>query len=214
MKKKIKTLSRNFPAVNIYLDDIDEIVSALNEGGGQTLFESRDYEFESIDELRENFGNNVSDLEIKNYTPYANVSFSRSLNGSVKVYVSPDSNNDIGLYHRLCSIIEKRIKFLSKVFNKPLGILSFIMFTIFSFSISKLATIFSLKSLLLLFVTILTLGILVIIYQVGIPLSVTLTKKKDAKPFLLRKKDEIIMLIVGASVALFFKYLWEILVVK
>lgn len=49
MKQKVNTLSKNFTAVKVFLDDLSLIESILKEGCSDIKFETKDYEFSSVE---------------------------------------------------------------------------------------------------------------------------------------------------------------------
>jgi len=205
MRKIEKSLNLHLPSVKLFREDIDEIAEILKEKCEKVVFIHGDYEYDSLDDIVNKIGTKISSFEIQSSRPYVSIKFKRDIWG-VFLYVSESQD----LFYRLKDFLTSKRKFLSKLFTFPLGLSLLIFGIITAFS----PNLFSLVGIPIGIFSpfFLILGIISLLYRLGTFYKITFESKYKRQTFFSRKKDEIILLILGAVIGsiitLFASYLF------
>jgi len=107
MKKLDKSLSKEYPPLKIYLDDLEQIEEVLSDASESISIETQDYSFASIEDFAGNYSQKrINTLRITSTNPYVTVEFNPL---SCRLYVSSSSTNASGIFYKLDQIIHRHI---------------------------------------------------------------------------------------------------------
>lgn len=99
MERLSRTLSRDYPAIRIFLDDLESIETILRENGERFSIETEEYKFDSVKELAEKYtGRNLLEMKISSSNPHIFLYFHKT---SVRLYCCSDETKAVGTFHRL-----------------------------------------------------------------------------------------------------------------
>jgi hypothetical protein len=107
MKKLDKPLSKEYPPLKLYLEDVEEIERILSDGSSTVSVETDDYTFPSVKEFAESYRQKrIHTLHIKGSNPYVTIDFDRV---SSRIYVSSSSTDGSGIFYLLDQVLRRRI---------------------------------------------------------------------------------------------------------
>lgn len=133
MKRKANFLLKSLPPVRLYLDDIDDFIHKIQSVCEKIKFSTKDYEFESFEELKENCGKKIKELTITgiSLSPWMTISISVK---KFAVHLSTDGTSEtiIGIWHSLKSSLQKQSGWYSSF------LIPWFWFIILAFSMSGL----------------------------------------------------------------------------
>ncbi len=194
MKQKVNTLSKNFTAVKVFLDDLSLIESILKEGCSDIKFETKDYEFSSVEELQNTFGNqNLSQLKISTWEPYITIRLDQL---SARLYCGSDKTKDVGIFYKLNTV-------LSRAQRKPAFLYSYWSFLTGNILLSLVSLLPESYLPKILFVGVGVVFIFWVCWVSYIRLlktsDIILSAQTDIKSFWFRNKDQVV---VGVFIAI------------
>lgn len=130
MRKKAFFLEKDLLPVKLYKDDIDEIIKNIKGCflNGEIKFSNEDYEFESLEEMKQHCGNKVKNLSIEAWLPNEFPYSSFSLEISSKVLLSSHGTSEgvKGLWYSLKEFLQRKSGLHAKILRS--GIWGFILF--------------------------------------------------------------------------------------
>ena len=200
MKKIEKSQSKVLPSVRLFRDDLDQAAEMLRETCEKVVFIYSDYEFESLEELAQKVGSRISSLEIKGVGPYVSLHLKRDF-PAVFLYCSEGKESQT-IFLRLKDFLMSKVKWQTYVFSPSVGIISLVLFIVSLIAISQNSVrsvitnpYVRLFPLIFLFVALAS-----AVYRSGIAYTIILEARHQRLSFFSRKKDDIIMLILGAII--------------
>jgi hypothetical protein len=197
MKKIDKSISKDYLPVKLYLDDLESIEEILKEVSTSLSFETEDYKFDSIEELKTHFKRaQINELHVKSSTPYITMDFTRMW---TRIYVSSSDISNAGVFYRLDQIISNRNRKLKWRYSFYfLWIVNILLWIINGVPFGpKLIPVNPYLS-----ISIDTLAFMWLIWFFFIKFRrhsvIVLTHKNSEAPFLQRNKDNLILAIISA----------------
>ncbi len=203
MKKIEKSLSKVLPSVRLFRDDVDGIGEILKETCEQVVFIHKDHEFESLEELVQRVGSRIASLEINGLRPYVSLHLKRDVPG-VFLYCSAGKESQT-IFLRLKEFLLGKAKWQAFVFSPAVGIVSLILFIVSLITISQnsVRSFITNQYVRLIPLIFLFVALISAVYRSGIAYTIILEPKHQRLSFFSRKKDDIIMLILGAIIGAF-----------
>ncbi|MVT66875.1 hypothetical protein GPL21_17385 [Bradyrhizobium pachyrhizi] len=199
--KRTKAFERSYLPMVLWSEDLDEIVSAFKEARndrGEVVITTDDYQFESVDDLKEHFGSRtLTKLEIAATQPFGYVKFDMSW---VKLYVSSGPKS-AHLFHEIDAILSRCQRkpkilyngwFLTAAVLINLGYsylpnpwLSARAGALLSTGVSSIVLVWTCWAWL---------------HRAFRSAVIRLQHRKETKPFFERNKDQLVMLLIGALI--------------
>lgn len=103
MKRKSKSISKQYLAIKIYLEDLESIERILKNSAKKFKVETDEYEFTSIAELKNQYKNTKPiNLTISAWEPYIYIELNKLY---VRLYCDSDDTSSSGIYYRLDKIL-------------------------------------------------------------------------------------------------------------
>ncbi len=196
MEKNVYSKSLKILPVKVYLEDLDEIISILNEDGPRKIeIKTREYKL-TPDEFKQKYKDaNLNYLEINSHSPYINVSFDYS-NG-VRIYSGDDSASSVGIIEKIKNVVKPKRKifnlFLGKS-NLNLSIFFILCWFFFLLFFKPLATKDVYLGGLIVYIVFSALFMAPLFNRNNIIVS----NKKDRPNFFIRKSDDLVIAIISA----------------
>ena len=195
MKKLDKTITIQYLPVVIHKDEIEEICNIFTENNIEYEIYTDKYLFNTKDEL---FSSGIDDkiklLEIKARKPYLTIEFRHFY---TKLYMSSNEIKDLGLLHELDIVLKKSQRSLSFLYSSYVLYSVMLLFTIVAAFLRKFATIsetiYSYSYIVIFFYFIVVTYVRFFTYS-----TIYLSSKRSKPNFLKRKKDDLILLVIGA----------------
>ena len=207
MKKKLHSISKHLPPVKLYLDDVNEIVSRLQSLCSKIEYSTKNYEFESLDELKQNCGSNLKELAIQGRSPYISVDIRKH---DVHLYTSGESETTIGLYYSLKEFLQQKSGWYSKFLNIWLwGTLLWIFLIVFSNVIKELKDLPDILKYFYIFLSFIFFFFLLSLLNRWKGSTIYLENRYKVSNFWERNKDKIITTIIGALIGTFLTILFR-----
>lgn len=198
MKKIDKSLSKDYLPVKLYLDDLEQIDEIMKEASTSLSFETEDFKFDSIEELKNNLKKaQINELHVKSSSPYITIDFTRMW---ARVYVSSSETSSAGIFFRLDQIISNRTRILKWLY-------SFYFIWVTNISVWLISGTFGLTFISSRMnpytsITLTALSSMWLFWVLFIRLRshsiIFLTHRGSEKPFLQRNKDNLILAIISA----------------
>lgn len=212
--KKIKesSKSQSFPSVELFLSDLEEIYEILTETSKEINISSGEYVYESLRDLRENNPQKIKKLKFQGHNPYISLSFEKSIN-SVWLYIGDVTKESENAFYRISAILNKKKLPLSKFFTFPLFVIFLSIFFILLYIPKDLIQKISpskISSLSFVFLP-LILSFFCFLFSTGYLSKINLINKNERSTFIKRKKDDIILLIIGAIIGFILNELFKML---
>ena len=196
MEKNVYSKSLKILPVKVYLEDLDEIISILNEdGSGKIEIKTREYKL-TPDEFKQKYKDeNLNYLEIKSSNPYINVDFDYS-NG-VRIYSGDDSASSVGIIEKIKNIVKPKRKIFNLFLgrnNYNLNIIFILCWLIILLFFNHLANKESYLVGVVVYIVFSALFMLPLFNRNNIIVS----NKKDRPSFFIRKSDDLVIAIISA----------------
>lgn len=198
MKRINKSLSKAYPTVKLFLDDLTSIESILNESAMDFEISTEDYTFTSVDELESKYKNeNLSSLKISTRSPYINIELNKMW---IRIYCGSEETSTAGIFYKLDKILSAKVR-------KPRFLYSY--YAIWIGNILILATPNSLLKKInpqapeieLILTLIWFLWILWVAYiRLFKSSDISLVKRADLQNFFSRNKDQIIVSLINGAI--------------
>lgn len=114
MKKRIPSLSKFLSPVTLYLDDINEIVDKMHSVTPEVSFATKDYGFDSLEEVREMKGDKLKELYITGGRYDISVDIKKH---SVYLHTWGGSEANAALWHSLREYLKRKSGWHSRFLN-------------------------------------------------------------------------------------------------
>ena len=215
--KKVKesSKSQSFPSVELFLSDLEEIYEILTETSKEINISSGEYVYESLQDLKENNPQKIKKIEFQGYNPYISLKFKKSLSSanSVWLYIGNVTKESENAFYRISAILNRKRLPLSKFFTFPLFFIFYsIFFILLYIPYDLIQKIFPSKISILSFIFLpLILSIFCFLFSTGYLSKINLINKNKRSTFIKRKKDDIILLIIGAIIGFILNELFKML---
>ena len=192
----------SFPTIHINRDDIESILEILRSKGAEINLECEGYQFDSIDEICERLGNSVKIFSISAKKPYVSIEFKKNPLSQIDLYASGDDSSGIAAFHEIKELLLKRKSILVKILPIQVAAIPFLIFLFIGFvPLNYIATIFPSKFFSLCFFSLfIMLGLFPLAFKFGQFYTISLLHSHENKSFLYRKKDDIMLIILGAII--------------
>lgn len=187
--KKQKNFGRSYRPVVIWLEDLAEIVSTLNENAKDVHISTNDYLFGTVEELKEHFGTQTQfAMEVTGSTPYVRLELTRLW---VKLHVSAGPHS-AQLFHDIDVVLAGRQRSIFYSWWWLLAILALGAAPhFFPEQATPMLVVQSVIGVWYLWVMFTTLRRTTV---------VNLQRRSEARPFLERNKDQLLLLLIGGIV--------------
>ena len=210
MKKELKkSLAKSLPPLTIYLSDIEEMYSILNEKCDEVTMEYDKYEIQSINDIASIDLPHTNHFIIRGVRPFVSLECEKN---SAYLYASENTAIYLELFHKIEDIVRKRKNLLRKGLQNSILSGSF-----FGLSFSHLILIYNYPKFsigITLFILHITMAILWSFfgfidhfqnYSIIIPKN-----KTEAPNIFERNKDQLFLLIFGAVIGMALTKLWGV----
>jgi len=192
MKKLSKSLWLDLPPTKIYFEDLEEIIDILKEVSDKIEIKTKDYEVDTIEELKEFYQGEINYLKLLVIKPYILIEI---FTDNSVIYIDKDSLSTRGMLEKIKQIFRrdryKLLWFADESIGKTLSSLSLIVLLYF-FLFNRHYSFIIVIGVFTVF------EIIQYIYALKIKNRIFLTKKTDKKSFWKRKKDDIILSLISA----------------
>lgn len=208
MKTKVPISNHYFKRPHLFFDDlqkIEDIFISLNPKDYK--LETETYEWTKVSEIPHD--TIFDSLKMQIYPPYLVLSISR---GSASLYVSEDNLNAIGAFKKIIEIVSER----ERKFWLPLNIFAFVLSSTLLIFLLRLAS-FQIElsdlilTIFLYFILYSSLGIWYLIYSKGNHPTIDFISKKEKGNFLIKNKDQIIIVSISAFLGAILYAITEII---
>lgn len=193
MKQIASNRSVQPPSVNLYRDDLEEIIDIISGSCENIRIDDGKYIYDSLDELSKAKGSRVRVINIRGTNPLIILSLNRFNNGQIFFY---GSDSGLAVFHKIQGILNKRKSLLAKIFDIKICFVLFIIY--FIMMISKDITGLTLWKPLLIFFILFSSFILSFLMQVGLFSSINLSLRHETTTFWSRNAERIFSGIIGA----------------
>ncbi len=198
MKQKQHALHSSIPSVRLFYEDINSIIKIITDSCERIEISDGEYEFESIEELMRERGNNLKQLYISGHNPYISISFERGCSRT-RLFASSENIVAEANFFKIRELLLQRKMWLNHVFNPVTGFVAFLSLIILSTEL-----VISMFPSLLLWVSFYLLAILIpvfsFLFSCNFFNSISLNKAHESRPFWIRNKDAIILLIISVII--------------
>jgi hypothetical protein len=184
--KKQKSFGRSYRPVVIWLEELSEIVSILKEAAKDVQISTEDYRFATVDELKEHYNSQAQfAMEITSLSPYVHIEFTRLW---VKAHVASGPQS-AKLFHEIDDILVQRQR---GIFYSWWWIVLFFVAGAAAHFIPEQSAITAVQLVLAVWF------LWVMFVSLRRTAVINLQRRSEARPFLERNKDQLILLLVGA----------------
>lgn len=193
--------------VRIYLDDIMSIIDIMKGNCDKIIAYGDGYELENpseIDEYQNLTKEQFYSLTIRAINPDVSVQVSPGLFSGVGISVIQDDVKSIGIFKKIEDIIKKRRRKFVEFIN------SFIFFALILFSFSLIMAYLKTESIVRLEITLIIFFCFILMqaFQIQGRKVVFINKYiKEEKNFIIRNKDQIALVVLGAILTLVMQWL-------
>lgn len=193
MKKRDKSIAKHYPPIKLYLDDLEEIEEALKKASDSISFETEEYEFDSIEELKTHYKTaQLYELEVSTRSPYVSLDLDRK---SAFVYAASSEANSAGAFYRLEQIISRRLLKPRWIYSLPLVLVLTSIGTFVQYHFSNRINYYvSLSIAILLMIW----GIFACYVALRRHSVIVLIHRNSEEPFFQRNKDNLTLAIISA----------------
>ena len=199
MKKKPLSLSMNFIALSVYLDDIKDIYTILDQYEDPVRLSDDRNEYSNLNDLLEHRKRSkLTQLSLGIFTPHIYLDLKKSFLHGSSLHIDSENAEDEGSFLRIKEILYKRKHPLSKILNYYTGFLFLFWLVainaILYFSIPQLPR----------WLLILSAGVSFFLTSMsfyfgsGMTTQIWLKNKDNIPNFFVRNKDNLIMIIISA----------------
>jgi hypothetical protein len=106
MKRIENHLGKHIPPVCLYREELLAIAAALTRDNGKLIVKTKEFEYESIDELVSNNEDTLDDLTLRRDKPYISVNFQGR--GGVWLYAENESLTSRGIFSEIQEILHSK----------------------------------------------------------------------------------------------------------
>lgn len=199
MKKKRKPLSKVIPSLNLYIEDIIEIIEKLEAYCEKVKISDNEFEYDSIEEIIDKKGHYPRVLKIQAFTPNILLSFDRAdFPTFSSVYIIDDDEIEIIGWMR--EYFKRRKNWKTYVFNFDIAIIFSVATTVVNIIYEKFG--FPLETVTKYTWLMFSYFVYTMIIQLGYSYKIVLKKKYEEESFMSRNKDGIILLIISCLVTI------------
>lgn len=187
--KKQKSFGRSYRPVVIWLEDLAEIVSTLKESAKDVQITTEDYQFATVEELKEHFGTQTQfAMEVTSSSPYTRLELTRLW---VKLHVSTGPQS-AQIFHDIDVVLARRQRsiFYSWWWMVAVIALGFAP-NFFPEQATPIVAVQSVMAAWYFWVMFTTLRRTTV---------VKLQRRSEARPFFERNKDQLLLLVIGGIV--------------
>jgi len=191
MRKISQHTTKEYQPMVLYLDDLQKIVDVFGDHGIKYCLNSEKFSYDNLQEIVEN-EQKIKSLAIKSTDPYVSIEFNSH---SASVRVINDDLISTGIFHKIDSIVKKRVRFL---FSKlVIGIL----YTVF-YSLSLACTLLRVGNYISDLFLVMGTSIFIFGGHTNLNKRVIIHSfKSDNKSnFFKRKRDELTLLLIGSVI--------------
>jgi hypothetical protein len=126
MRTKEKNLSFRVPCIKIFLDDIENIIKIMSEGGNIVKISDDRVEYDSLDELIQKNKAKLAVLYLKNNSPYISLDLKRGGMGGGRIYSSGVDGEP--LFFSLKEFLLQKRRWFSFLTSRAAGMIVWITF--------------------------------------------------------------------------------------
>lgn len=215
MRKLEKPISKHFPPLRLYLDDVHAIYNILKKscGGGVTVT-TDNFEIKDMAKFNDVGPEDIHTLKFDAREPYISLELGRS---DARLWMNIDSTLNKGIAAEIEEVLSRCYRKIARIFAN--SFLSAFIGTII-FLVPALFILFNIKGLLSvgLFILFLVLYGLSFFFAALFSLrrysTIIFTERRGHKTFFSRNKDTILVGIISACVSAIFTAIITILVIK
>lgn len=199
MKKVIDSYGERIKPVELYLDDIKELVEIFYEISSEVRIEANSYEFEGVQELKKLNKETIDNLTISIHDPYVHLGIDNS--SQVWLYIDKDVPMQRGIFEKLKKKLQEKTRKKNRYILSP-----FLPMTIAYASFFYLITYIKKPIDYLFIITVLALisssyWTYSSINKLSHTMSIIhLENKIDSPNFWKRNKDQIVVAIVSSTI--------------
>ncbi|MEW6515942.1 MAG: hypothetical protein AB1439_03405 [candidate division FCPU426 bacterium] len=191
--------------VKLFKDDVEEIISLLSEMSPEVIIEDGENRYSSLEELISTRGITPPKIAIRVYTPYyISLDVSKT---NVWLYGSVSDKNAFYAFEKIMAILKRRRILISRILNPIVVGVSYtlLLFLIIIIPVDIIKAwipnrVVRLCVVLPLFLSSSLSFLLSIFMQMGFFSRLELIKSHESKNFVIRQKDDIIKIIIGAII--------------
>ena len=199
MEKKNKNsfLTKEFPPLDIWLDDLEDIIEAIVGVGGTATLESDEFSFESVADLENAPGGMLDDLTIIGRNPYVSLALSKD---RARLYCSDVSATARGVFEKMKDILNRRIAWGRRfLYSNVLWAVLLLFFSSASNILTARAPWYALLCLVLMFMVF---AAPLFIHRVpGMERSrIVLARKREQRSFWRRNRDQVYLVSISAGI--------------
>ena len=210
-----KAFERSYGPIVIWFDDLSEIVNMLKQAPGGVQINMGGYRYDSLDELRENAGGRTqSALTIASQSGVDAAAVSLELTPvSVTLWVfDPQGRSEaVKLFHDIDNIIAPCVRRFAPLYN--IGNVQVVLLLLLLF-LGQFPPAFEDKvnvALSVLFGVLLVWSIWATFVNVRWSSVIRLQRRAEARPFLERNKDQLLVLLFGAGIGVLATFVGVVL---
>ncbi|MGK0448547.1 MAG: hypothetical protein ACJA2M_002344 [Polaribacter sp.] len=206
MKKILKPIIKEYPPLNLYLEQIEEISKTLHDNDIKHTFKTADYEYDDLTTFtNSNLGKTIEQLEISSYNPHIRLDFEKLW---AKVYFSSDDVIMTGIYHKVEKIINNSRRIFS--FGYSYYFIWLIIFMNIGLTITNSKLNLIPKSIENgLFIISWAWNFKVLYIRLWKHSTINISRKNDNPNFFQRKKDELILTFITLVIGAVINYLLQ-----
>ena len=204
MKPIQKAHSAVIPATVLYLEDIESIVSLLNQASGNVLISDRDFEYDSLENLIKKVGQSPKALTISCRDPYVLIRFDRKEFSPPSWLYAEEYHKDAeSTFLKLRELLKQKQHWTNQVIRFDVALVLFGALCILSLLPTSLRTqlIPDVNTRIVILAVVITYLLVAILLRTGILYSIKLIRRHEKQTFLKQNSGAIILLLIGAIVA-------------
>lgn len=197
MKKLLSHRGITLPTVHLYRNDIENVLSALNN----PILKYNNYECDNLDEIQSNYGDKINSIEITARNPYISLRIGGNTMNSSGNWLYIDKEDDVSLsaFFKIKEILLSRKSILPILFSPFVGISAYVLLLAPMILPNKIINLFlhtGFERILFAFV-LLIIMFSSFFFNNGFFSSITLLKRHEHKNFFSRNQDQILLVIIG-----------------
>jgi hypothetical protein len=188
-RKKQKSFGRSYRPVEIWLEDLAQIVSTLKENAKEVHISTEDYLFATVEELKEHFGTQTQfAMEVTSLNPYVRLEFTR-LSVQMHVAAGPQAAQ---LFHDIDVVLARRQR---SIFYSSWWVVAIL-------ALGAAPRFFPEQAMPMLVVqSVIGVWFLWVMFtSVRRTAVVNLQRRSELRPFFERNKDQLLLLLVGGII--------------
>jgi hypothetical protein len=211
MKAIQKPHSAIIPSTILYLDDIEQIITLLNQVSGNVSISDREFEYDSLENFVKKVGNSPTNLTISCRNPSVSVRFDRreSITASW-LYAEAYHEDAETTFLKLRELLYRRLNWANHIFRLDIALVLFIVvFLIIPLLLSGILSqwIQDKSTMIVLLGSVFIYWILAFVLNTGLLYSIKLIKRHEKQSFLQQNSGAIILLVIGAAIGEVIRWL-------